>query len=292
MGEFARRFVCKTVGGYKIMSKRARKIFILILILLFLLALLFINYNFFSQERIILATTTSTDNTGLLNEIIPVFEKETGYRVDIVAVGTGKALELGRNGDADLLLVHAEKAEMEFINQGYGIKRQEIMYNDFVILGPEDDPANIKNQEDLLLGFSNIASNNSVFISRGDDSGTHQKEKSIWKKAEVIPEGDWYQEVGQGMAVSLSIANEKKAYILCDRASFLAYKNELDLKILFERDQFLKNQYSFIIVNPDLGRHINHQGAISFLNFILSHQGKDIIREFEISGEKLFYLND
>lgn len=186
-----------------------------------------------------LATTTSTENSGLLDELIPPFEEKYGVRVDVVSVGTGKAIRIAENGDADIILVHARKAEEAFVKAGYGVNRRDVMYNDFVILGPKSDPARIKDMKDAAKAFTKIAKAENQFISRADDSGTHKKELSIWNTAGLEPSGSWYIETGQGMGSSLNMANQKKAYIMADRGTYLAYRGDLDLKILVEEDSQL-----------------------------------------------------
>lgn len=267
----------------------SKKRIALILILVCLMALAVVGYvSGVKDQRLILATTTSTDNSGLLDQLIPAFEKGTNIRVDVVAVGTGKALELGRNGDADILLVHAKPVELEFIDNGYGVNRREVMYNDFIILGPNSDPANIRGNSDVLAVFKKIAATKGTFISRGDDSGTNKKELSIWEEAGIEPQGSWYQETGQGMGASLTIANEKQAYILTDRGTYLSYKDKLDLEILSEGDPLFFNLYGVMAVNPELHDGINYDGAMEFIEFIMSKKGQEIIRDFTVSGERLF----
>jgi tungstate transport system substrate-binding protein len=240
------------------------------------------------SERLILATTTSTENSGLLAELIPPFEAESDYRVDVVAVGTGKALELGRSGDADILLVHAKDAEKEFIQQGYGEERAEIMYNDFVILGPETDPAGIKNSSDVLTAFESIKRQEELFISRGDESGTNKKELKLWMQAGISPAGSWYQETGQGMGKTLTIANEKQGYLLADRGTYLAYQDQLSLEILFSGDENLHNPYGVIPVSPDEHEDVNYTGAQELLEYLTSSQARGIIANYKVEGEQLF----
>ncbi|WP_035572026.1 substrate-binding domain-containing protein [Halonatronum saccharophilum] len=241
-----------------------------------------------SNERLILATTTSTDNSALLDKLIPIFEEKEGIRVDVVAVGTGKALELGRSGDSDLLLVHDEKSELEFIEQGYGIDRYKVMYNDFIVLGPKGDPSHLKGATSVVEAFKMINKGQSLFISRGDYSGTHKQELFLWDIAGVKPEGNWYQEVGQGMGSTLMVANEKEAYILIDRSTYLAYRADIDLEIVFEGDSLLYNLYGIMAVNPNRHDNINYKGATKFIKFIVSQKGQEIIRDHKIFGERLF----
>lgn len=242
-------------------------------------------------SRLILATTTSTDDSGLLNEIIPLFEAESGYDVDVVAVGTGQALQLGEEGNADVLLVHDRSREDAFMEAGHGIRREDVMYNDFVIVGPADDPAGIEGMEDASAAFAQIAQAEAPFVSRGDDSGTHGKERSIWEGAGISPEGDWYISAGQGMGAVLTMADEATAYTLSDRATFLARTLEgTELVILVEGDPILFNPYGIMAVNPEKGDHINAQGAQAFIDWLISVPVQETIGEFgrEQFGQPLF----
>ncbi|MCF8009558.1 MAG: substrate-binding domain-containing protein [Halanaerobiales bacterium] len=247
------------------------------------------NQNVLAQGRIILATTTSTDNSGLLEALLPLFEEKYNVRVDVVAVGTGKAISIAENGDADLILVHAREAEDQFVNEGYGVNRRDVMYNDFIILGPSSDPAGLKGINEVGQAFAKINNSQSDFISRGDDSGTNKKELSIWSNADIEPTGKWYIETGQGMGASLNVANEKQAYIMTDRGTYLAYRSDLDLEIVLEGDPELFNPYGIIAVNPELYSHVNYQMAMALIGFITSQQGQKIINEFTAHGEVLFH---
>lgn len=230
---------------------------------------------------IILATTTSAKHSGLLNILIPIFEKETRYIVRTIAVGTGQALAMGRKGEADVLLVHAPEEEERFVAEGYGIRRRLVMHNDFVIVGPKSDPAKIKGTKSAVQAFKRIAETKSLFISRGDNSGTHTKEKTIWKKANVPFEGQkWLQETGLGMGQTLNVASEKKAYTLTDRGTYLALKKRLDLDILSEGDRLLFNIYHVIEVNPERFPKVNSQGAEAFSDFLVSKEAQNIIKTF------------
>ena len=238
----------------------------------------------------LLATTTSTYDSGLLDFILPDFEEQTGATVEVVAVGTGAALELGRNGDADVVLVHARELEDAFVEAGYGTQRYDVMYNDFVIIGPEDDPAGIAGVEDAAAAFAAIAEAEAAFISRGDNSGTHNKELNIWESAEIEPAGDWYQEAGQGMGAVLTIANELHAYTLTDRATYLARLEEgLDLPILVEGDEALFNPYGVIPVNPEEHPTVNADLAQAFVAWLIAPETQDLIEAFEANGTQLFY---
>lgn len=257
-------------------------------ILVFLLVGLSSTIVVANEERLILATTTSTDNSGLLDVLIPPFEKKYDVKVDIVSVGTGKAIALAQNGDADIILVHARAAEEEFVAAGYGVNRRDVMYNDFIILGPKADSAGIRGMNDVRSAFTKISKQKAQFVSRGDDSGTHKKELSVWNHAEITPKGKWYLEVGQGMGASLNIANEKQAYILTDRGTYLAYKDQLDLEIMVQGDPVLYNPYGIIPVNPACHPHVNYQMAMAFVGYITSQTGQKIIRDFTNYGNRLF----
>jgi len=246
-------------------------------------------------QRLILATTTSTQDTGLLDYIVPMFEEETGITVDVVAVGTGQALEMGKNGEADILLVHSKQSEEEFVAEGYGLERRDVMYNDFILVGPKDDPLKLKENypNDIVGAFKAIAENQVAFVSRGDDSGTHKKELALWSKAGIKPEGNWYLEAGAGMGDVLDMANEELAYTLSDRGTFLSMKDQLDLDIVVEGDENLFNQYGIIPVNPEINENINAEGAQKFMEWILSDKIQEIIGNFGVEkyGQPLFVPN-
>ena len=241
--------------------------------------------------ELILATTTSTRDSGLLDMLLPIFEEQTGYIVKMIAVGTGKALAMGEEGNADVLLVHAPSAELEFMENGFGSERFLIMHNDFVIVGPSDDPAEIGGMQVAADALSKIAAREVNFITRGDDSGTHKKELSLWDQSEVIPMGDWYQETGQGMGSTLIIASEKYGYTLTDRATYLAQRDNLELVILVEGDEVLLNIYHVMIVNPELWPAVNIDGATAFAEFMISEDVQKMIAEFGIQeyGQPLFF---
>ena len=244
------------------------------------------------DTEIILATTTSTYDSGLLDELLPVFKEEFGYSVKPIAVGTGEAISMGERGEADVILVHSRKSEDEFVADGFGTQRYDVMHNDFVIIGPEEDTAQIADFG-AAEAYAAIAVAEALFTSRGDNSGTNKKEISIWEAAGIIPEGEWYLETGQGMGATLRIADEKNTYIMTDRGTYLSQQDNLILVILVEGDPILFNPYGMIPVNPekhpDLG--INYQGAIDLIEFITGQEGQDIIREFgkEKFGQPLFY---
>ena len=243
------------------------------------------------STHIKLATTTSTENTGLLDELLPVFREKTNIQVDVIAVGTGKAITHGENGDVDVILVHARSREDAFVNDGFGVNRRDVMHNDFIIIGPASDPAGIKGMTSAAEALSTVASVQQDFLSRGDDSGTHTKEKSLWKAAGMTPSGSWYKETGQGMGAVLTMTNEVQAYTLTDRGTWLAMKDNLDLAVLVEGDPVLFNPYGVIAVNPDLHKHVNYEGAMAFISFLTGKEGQTIIRDFKKNGEPLFYAD-
>ncbi|MBP8293426.1 MAG: substrate-binding domain-containing protein [Caldilineaceae bacterium] len=241
--------------------------------------------------RLILATTTSTQDSGLLEYLLPDFEDEYGAKVDVIAVGTGQALQIGTDGNADVLLVHARAREDEFMAAGDGVRREDVMYNDYVIVGPASDPAGIAGMTDAVAALTKIAEAEAPFISRGDDSGTHTKELSIWKKAGIEPAGDWYVSAGQGMGAVLTMANEQEAYALSDRATYLARTLEgTDLGIAVEGDPTLFNPYGVITVNPDKNPNINADLANTFVDWITSVPVQEQIAAFGVEefGQSLF----
>lgn len=243
------------------------------------------------NPEVILATTTSTRDSGLLDELLPIFQQQTGYNVKMVAVGTGAALAMGAEGNADVLLVHAPAAEEELMEKGFGSERYLVMHNDFVIVGPTDDPAGIQGVASTKDAFENIANLNAPFISRGDDSGTHKMELSLWGKAEIDPVGDWYIQSGQGMGDTLRIASEKFGYTLTDRATYLATKDTLELAILLEGDAVLLNIYHVIVVNPEKWPKVNEAGAQAFAQFLVSEETQKFIEDFGVDkyGQPLFF---
>lgn len=243
-----------------------------------------------SDPELILATTTSTQDSGLLDVLLPVFEKETGYKVKVVAVGSGEAMTMGEKGDADVLLVHSRKAEDAFMAAGNGSDRKDVMYNDFVIIGPETDPATIKGTTDAVAAFKKIAETQSPFISRGDKSGTHTKELSIWEKAAITPSGDWYKVAGLGMGETFRMADEMKAYTLIDRATYLAQKDKYKLIIVVEGDKNLFNPYGVIQVSAEKHPSINKDGAKAFAEWITGTEAQKLIGEYgkDKWGQALF----
>ena len=246
-----------------------------------------------------LATTTSTKDSGLLDEILSDFTFKTGYNVEVISVGSGEAMKMGESGEADVLLVHSPAAEKSFVENGHAdaTGRLDVMYNDYVVIGPVSDPANVKGaaSSDASTAFSVIASSGSSFISRGDESGTHNKEKSIWEKAGITPTGDWYVIAGDGMGAVITMADEQLAYTLADRATWLSKSKDTDLMIVCEKDPsgLLNNQYGVICVNPDKNASINHEGAVAFQNWITSPETQKLIGTFGMDeyGEALFIPN-
>lgn len=241
------------------------------------------------MKHIKMATTTSTENSGLLAELLPAFEKEHNIQVDVIAVGTGKAIAHGENGDVDLILVHARSREDAFVHGGFGVNRRDVMHNDFVILGPESDPAGVSGMNDASEALKRISSAGSEFLSRGDDSGTHTKERFLWTQAGITPSGERYMETGQGMGTVLTMTNEVQGYALTDRGTWLAMKDKLDLAVLVEGDDRLFNPYGIIAVNPELHSHVDYDGAMAFIDFITSSAGQEIIGNYKRGGEQLFF---
>jgi tungstate transport system substrate-binding protein len=242
-----------------------------------------------AEERLRLATTTSTDNSGLLAVLHPAFEAKYDVKIDVIAVGTGKALRLGENGDVDVLLVHAPASEKEFISNGFGTVRLPVMHNDFVLLGPESDPAKNFQAKTITEALLSIAKSGSGFVSRGDDSGTHKKEISLWESINITPSGNWYMAAGQGMGAVIRIANDKLAYTLADRGTYLAFKDKIDLQIVFTGDEALFNPYHVILLNTKKHPHIKAELARLYAKFIRGTEGQRIISDFIISGERLFH---
>jgi tungstate transport system substrate-binding protein len=244
------------------------------------------------KKEIILATTTSTQDSGLLDVLLPVFQEKTGYVVKTVAVGTGMALKMGEEGNADVLLVHAPDAEKPLVDSGVAVNYQLVMHNDFVLLGPPGDPAQVKGTTDIAEAFKKIAGKGALFISRGDDSGTDKKEKDIWKKAGIDPKGQkWYQETGQGMGASITVAAEKQAYILSDRGTYLAHSKNVDLQIVSEGDDLLKNIYHVMQVNPEKFPKVNSEGGKAFVEFMIDKETQQVIKKFGVDkfGQSLFF---
>ena len=236
-----------------------------------------------------LATTTSTENSGLLTYLLPAFERASGYRVHVIAVGTGKALRMGRDGDVDVVLVHAPAAEQAFVHGGDGILRRAVMHNDFVIVGPPGDRAGIGGLRDAATALQRIARSRAPFISRGDDSGTHKKERALWQAAGIRPSGFWYREAGQGMGRVLQMANELGAYTLADRGTWLAFRDRSDLRVLVQGDPRLFNPYHIIAVDPQRHPGVNFAGAKALIDWITGPEGQRRIAAYRLHGETLFH---
>jgi tungstate transport system substrate-binding protein len=263
----------------------------LFLSVILLLAPLPIHADASKQKLVRMATTTSTDNTGLLKTILPEFEAQTGYEVQVVAVGTGKALKMGRDGDVDVVLVHARTAEEKFVADGYGTSRNDVMYNEFVLIGPDDDPAKIKSAVSASEALKLIRDSGSKFISRGDDSGTHKKEKNLWKISELVPSGKWYMEAGQGMGKIIQISGELDAYTLTDSGTWLVYKEKSPLQLLYKGDKVMHNPYGIIAVNPEQHKDLNHEGATALIDWIISAKAQKLIGDFRFYDRQLFVPN-
>jgi len=241
-----------------------------------------------SDSPLRLATTTSTANSGLMDILLPKFKQETGIEVHLIAVGTGKALRLGREGDVDIVLVHARAAEDAFVAGGFGVDRADVMYNDFIIVGPKTDPAKASSSATVAQVLQRVASSRHLFVSRGDDSGTHKRELILWQSAGEKPGGSWYREVGQGMGKTLQIANEIDGYTMTDRGTWLAYESKLDISLLFQGDPPLFNPYGIIAVNPKRHPDANYAGASKLIQWITSAKVQKMIGEFKIKGQQLF----
>jgi tungstate transport system substrate-binding protein len=237
-----------------------------------------------------LSTTTSTENSGLLGYLLPIFEAETGLKVQVIAVGTGKALELAKNGDVDVTLVHARALEDKFVAEGYGVNRRDVMYNDFVIVGPKNDPAGVRKAgQDVIKGLQRIVDSNSKFISRGDNSGTDQKEQEYWKILGTKPSGSSYVSAGLGMGEVLNMAAQMQAYTLTDRATYQAYRARTGLAILLEGDPRMFNQYGIIAVNPEKHKHVKYRAAMRLIDWITSPAGQLKIKYFSVDGKQVFF---
>jgi len=238
-----------------------------------------------------LATTTSTYETGLLDRILPPFEKKHNVKVHIISVGTGKAIKIAENGDVDVILVHARKAEDKFVAEGYGVNRRDVMYNDFILMGPADDSAGIAGTKDAKAAFARIADGSHTFVSRGDDSGTHKKEESLWAKLDMEPNGSWYLEAGQGMSATLRMADEKNAYVMVDRATYLFNRDKLRLKLLVEGDKDLFNPYGIIPVSPYKYKHVKYELAMALVAWMTAPECQRMVGEYKKMGQQLYYPN-
>jgi tungstate transport system substrate-binding protein len=242
-------------------------------------------------EFITVASTTSTEQSGLFGHILPMFEEETGIEVRVVAQGTGQALETGRRGDADVVFVHAREQEEQFVAEGYGVERFDVMYNDFVIVGPSDDPAGVGEAASATEAMSAIAEAEAPFASRGDDSGTHTAERNLWEAAGTEPSGAWYRETGSGMGPTLNTAAQMNAYTLTDRGTWLSFENRAELEIVHEGDEVLFNPYGVILVSPEMHPHVKTEAGQAFIDWLISPEGQEAIASFEIGGEQLFFPN-
>jgi tungstate transport system substrate-binding protein len=259
-------------------------------VLLFALALCLVAVLLPAQTgRLRLSTTTSTENSGLLAVLLPPFEAKTGLKVDVIAVGTGQALKLGEAGDVDVVLVHARELEDRFVADGYGVNRRDVMHNDFIIIGPASDPAGVRGMKDAAAALKRIADRGAVFVSRGDNSGTHVKEQSLWAAAGIKPSGRWYREAGQGMGPVITMTNDLQGYTLADRGTYLSMKDKVDLPILVEGDPRLFNPYGIIALNPDRFRHVAYFEAMELIAWMTSVEGQKIIGDYKVEGEVLFF---
>lgn len=243
---------------------------------------------------ILLQSTTSTKNSGLYDYILPKFKQDSGIDVRVVAVGTGQAIKNAQNGDADVLIVHAKSREEKFVREGYGLKRHELMYNDFIIVGPEEDPARVKKSLKVIEALSDIANTKAIFVSRGDDSGTHIKEISLWQLAGVDARkdsGTWYREAGAGMGATLNTAVSMNAYTLADRSTWISFGNKQEHTIVFEDEPPLHNQYSVIAINPEKHPHVKSDYVNTFIEWLVSDRGQSIIASYKVQGQQLFFPN-
>ncbi|MGY4402257.1 extracellular solute-binding protein [Bradyrhizobium sp. USDA 3315] len=246
------------------------------------------------EKSILVASTTSTQDSGLFGHLLPLFKSKTGIDVRVVAQGTGQAIDTGRRGDADVVFVHARVAEEKFIAEGFGVKRYPVMYNDFILVGPQRDPAGIKGSKDIVAALKTLKDKGVPFISRGDKSGTHQAELKLWGIAGVDigkDKGPWYKEIGQGMGAALNSASASKAYVLADRATWLSFKNKGDLVIAVEGDKRLFNQYGVILVNPAKHPSVKQELGQQFIDWLVSAEGQKAIADYKVNGEQLFYPN-
>jgi tungstate transport system substrate-binding protein len=246
------------------------------------------------EKSIVVASTTSTQDSGLFGHILPMFKAKTGIDVKVVAQGTGQALDTARRGDADVVFVHAKPAEEKFLSEGFGVKRYPVMYNDFVLIGPKGDPAGIKGSKDIVAALGAIKAKGADFISRGDKSGTHQAELNLWKVAGIDiakDKGPWYKEIGQGMGAALNTASASNAYVLADRGTWLSFKNRGDLGIAVEGDKRLFNQYGVMLVNPEKHPSVKKDFGQQFIDWLVSSEGQKAIADYKINGEQLFYPN-
>lgn len=250
--------------------------------------------SFAQDKSIVVASTTSTQDSGLFGHILPLFKAKTGIDVRVIAQGTGQALDTARRGDADVVFVHAKPQEEKFVADGYGVKRHDVMYNDFVLIGPKSDPAGVAGTKDIVAALTTIKAKQAPFVSRGDRSGTHQAELKLWQAAGVDiakDKGPWYREIGQGMGAALNSASAMNAYVLADRGTWISFKNRGDLAIAVEGDRRLFNQYGIILVNPDKFPHVKKEDGQAFIDWIISPEGQKAIADYKIGGQQLFFPN-
>jgi tungstate transport system substrate-binding protein len=246
------------------------------------------------EKSIVVASTTSTQDSGLFGYLLPIFKAKTGIDVKVIAQGTGQALDTARRGDADVVFVHAKPAEEKFVAEGFGVKRFEVMYNDFVLIGPKSDPAGIAGSKDILAALKTIKAKQAPFVSRGDRSGTHQAELALWKDAGIDianDKGPWYRDIGQGMGAALNTASAMNAYLLSDRGTWISFKNRGDLTIAVEGDKHLFNQYGVILVTPEKFPHVKRDLGQAFIDYLLSPEGQKTIANYKIDGQQLFFPN-
>ncbi|MFM9974653.1 MAG: extracellular solute-binding protein [Beijerinckiaceae bacterium] len=247
-----------------------------------------------TQRSIIVSSTTSTQDSGLFNHILPLFRAKTGIEVKVVSQGTGQALDTGKRGDADVVFVHARAQELKFVEDGFSLERKAVMYNDFVLIGPKADPAGIKGTKDIAAALKAIADKQAPFVSRGDRSGTHSAELNLWKLATIDIDkarGPWYREIGQGMGAALNTSGAMNAYVLADRATWISFKNRADLEIVVEGDRRLFNQYGVMLVNPAKHAHIKAYEGQAFVDWLVSPEGQRSISDYKIDGQQLFFPN-
>jgi tungstate transport system substrate-binding protein len=286
---FSEKIMLGKINGRRHMNMLTRR-----LIIAATASLVFAGHAVAQEKSIVVASTTSTQDSGLFNHILPMFKARTGIDVKVVAQGTGQALDTARRGDADVVFVHAKSAEEKFLAEGFGVKRYPVMYNDFVLIGPKGDPAGIKDSKDIVAALGAIKAKGADFISRGDKSGTHQAEINLWKVAGVDiskDKGPWYKEIGQGMGAALNTASASNAYVLADRGTWLSFKNRGDLVIAVEGDKRLFNQYGVMLVNPEKHASVKKDLGQQFIDWLVSAEGQKAIADYKISGEQLFYPN-
>jgi tungstate transport system substrate-binding protein len=246
------------------------------------------------DRSIVVASTTSTQDSGLFEHILPLFKAKTGIEVKVIAQGTGQALDTARRGDADVVFVHAKAAEEKFLAEGFGVKRYPVMYNDFILVGPASDPAGVKGTQDIVAAFKAIKEKKAAFISRGDRSGTHIAELNLWNLAGIdiaAQKGPWYKDIGQGMGAALNAASATNAYVLSDRGTWLSFKNKGALVIAVQGDKRLFNQYGVLLVNPQKHSHVKKELGQQFIDWLISPEGQKAIADYKINGEQLFYPN-